>query len=222
VKGIREDFSCFREVEEAHASVPSMKTPLILICLLALTSCGGGNSSGKSSGHVASPIEASDQRLLETTHKQSVSFVNKKQMTTTYDCNGHYQARGLKNKGRMTKTLEVNFFGKKESWRSRFYNRTNGSELNLKVKNYYRFTVDPNPHRIHVKVEPGVNIIEYSFYRCLQPGFDEKGIPACSLEQLEKEGIFQVDVDYSEEFLAGEDVEYPPTYKCRRSGQENR
>lgn len=164
----------------------------------------------KKKKHTSHEVEA-HRRPLETTQNDSVYFYRKKQMVTVYDCNGHVVSHSVKTvKKNLSKTLTVNYSGRKKAWSTRMLNRRNGSEPVMPSRSEGQFTVDLSPTLNHIRVSEGLNEIEYVFYKCPEIVTNEFGTKSCKVEPVvEKEGIYLLDVHYEVINLEGESEERP-------------
>ncbi len=159
----------------------------------------------------SSSKEESVRRPLETTEEDTAHFYRKRQMTTTYDCNGHVVSREMKTvKKHLDKTFTINYPGRKDAWSTVILNRRNGSQPVMPSRDKGQFTVDLSPTWNHIRVSKGLNEIEYVFYKCPQI----VGTNCAVKPVVEKEGIFLLDISYEVIDIPGENVVRPSPGTC--------
>jgi hypothetical protein len=191
-----------------------MKAGITLFTLLLLASCGKDNSSGKNNG--ISTMDAYHQRPLEVTQTEEVTFTRIKKMRFEYDCDRHVIKSGMATTNALSKTVAIKGVNRNQVWRYQIHNRTNNASGGTKILAKGRFTIDHSPTLFHMKVETGPNLIEYVAYQCAVIVKDEAGVKNCaSGEEVLKEGLIQINVNYGVEIAAGEDHVNPAAETCR-------
>lgn len=148
-------------------------------------------------------------RPLEITQNEKVNFYRKKQMVTRYDCNGHVTSTKLETvDSNLTATLTAHYANRKKAWSYSVYNRRTKNSGGKKSKG--EFTVAHSPTIFYMHVKNGINDIEYVYNKCTSI----VGLNCVGEIVVEKEGMLQVDVQYSEEILPGNRDIHPTPGSC--------
>lgn len=187
--------------------------------LFILTSCGIklSSSDSKKPERSIDPLEEYHKRPLPITQFESVSFIRKKQQTVRYDCDGVVTSNGLETINSLDKKLTVDYENRKGAWSFEAYNRrTRNGKLGFLVK-IGQFVIDYSPTVFHMTVNEGLNDVEYVFYKCTNIIVDAQNNQKCAegALQVEKEGIVQIDVLYSQEIVPGERIIRPSPESCK-------
>ncbi|MES2528201.1 MAG: hypothetical protein V4598_14005 [Bdellovibrionota bacterium] len=175
--------------------------------LILLSTLDNGHKKKKNSHSQNESI----RRPLDTTQEDSAHFYRKRQMVTTYDCNGHVVSHEMKVvKKHLDKTFTIDYSGRKNAWSTVILNRRNGSQPVMPSRDKGQFTVDLSPTWNHIRVSKGLNEIEYVFYKCPQI----VGTNCAVKPVVEKEGIFLLDISYEVIDLPGESAVRPSPGSC--------
>ena len=189
-----------------------MRICLGLLVLLTVVSCGK-NTSGKKPSPLINPIQ---ERLLEVTQKEPVTFLRQEKMVSRYDCQGNLTSRKYETMNSLSKKITINYEHRKTAWDYSVFNRRTRSNKKGALTTDGKFVTDYAPTVFNMRVKKGINDIEYAFYRCTHITLDSEGQKKCmGAIELEKEGIVQLDVYYTAETLRGEQIIKPTSESCR-------
>lgn len=198
-----------------------MESRFVLLSLLVLISCGEKSSKKPSLPPQDAPVvvDLYHQRPLEITQRELVPLIRKKQMTTRFDCNGHISSRKIETINNLAKRIYINYEGKKKAWSLEVYNRTTKKKGGLLFNAKGSFVIDHSPTVFNMKVDTGINHVEYVFYKCPKI-VQENGKKVCKEPLVvEKEGLIEIDVDYQVVELAGEREIRPSLESCKKPSE---
>jgi hypothetical protein len=193
-----------------------MKT--LVLCSLLLCLCACGNKKKSSSGGGGTPevvVDPIHTRPLEITQIEAVHFHRKEQMTSRYDCAGLLESRNIETLNYLSEKLTINYVNRKKASSYSVYNRRTRSQNKGFAVSDGKFIVDYAPTVFNMRVKEGMNDIEYIFNKCIEYGKNPQGERICLKEELEKEGMIQVDVTYSSEEIPTERHIYRTPESCK-------
>ena len=191
-----------------------MKNLYLLTLGLIIIGCGKNSSGNKNPESTVDPIHT---RALETTQKETVTFLRQEQMISRYNCQGLLASRKIETQNSLSKKITINYENRKRAWDYTVYNRSTKSAQKGAFVAEGKFVTDYAPTVFNMRVKVGINDVEYVFYRCPLISVNLKGEKICSAPlEVEREGIVQLDVYYTAETLAGEQHIRPSPDNCRQ------
>lgn len=125
------------------------------------------------------------------------------QRVITYDCAHNVVSDSIETVKSPTYKVEITptQSGKIDS--SKFLNTRNGATPNW-VSDYTKFTIDYSFGFFNMHVDPGINVINYKFYKCPSWGLNSSGQPICLADFVVfDEGSVTLDIRYTETTLPG-------------------
>ncbi len=189
---------------------------LFLLCLFFTLACGESSETSSNGETSIDPLEEYHRRPLETTQYEEVSFKRSRQMTVRYDCQGQVTSQGHETISSISKKMTVDYENRKKAWTYDVYNRTTKSGNRGAFVSEGKFVIDYSPTVFNMRVYEGKNLVEYVFNRCTKIEVNPQGNKICTGElEVEKEGIFEITVFYSEEVIPGVREIYPSPESCR-------
>jgi len=149
---------------------------------------------------------------------QQVNLVRKNQRVLRYDCPDRLISDRFETVNSIQKTLLVKAPKTENLWYFTAINRNNGSRTGGLINDSGKLTVNISPTLFHMRVQPGLNHIDYTFEYCADSITDSGELgqaSGCSQPIEEQRGEIFVFVNYSEETLSGELVIKPSLESCR-------
>jgi hypothetical protein len=124
------------------------------------------------------------------------------QRVIRYDCNNQVTSDKMETVKSPIQNVSIKPFEYTNLYSSEFKNLTNGSSPS--TLNLTDFVIDMAPSAFNMKVEEGINKIEYKFLYCDQTVVDAQGQTTCAkAPDVRESGTFFLNISYVQQNLDG-------------------
>jgi hypothetical protein len=136
------------------------------------------------------------------------------QRVIRYDCNNKVVSDKIETVRSPTKYVSIVPDTTKDFYSSGIRNVTN----NAWIGGSYQFTIDMAPSLLNLKVEEGLNRLDYKFYYCTEYLTDELGRPTSDCAKtptIDEAGTLYIKVIYQQKWLDGFIESKPTAEECK-------